>query len=88
MSQITNPTNRQPFDLIDEMEGPLSDINNLLTAMMMMADQADETEGSAMHCVARLAHAQCIAAEKIRTRLFKLMHPHRHQLAAEGRWPE
>ena len=32
--------------------------------------------------------ARGLSVEKLRSRLFKLTHPDRSQLEAEGRWPE
>lgn len=88
MSQSAAPVHSESFNLVSDMENHLADIDNLLMAIMLMVDKSDEPESVATHCVARLAHSRCIAAEKIRSRMFKLMHPHRHQLEAEGRWPE
>lgn len=78
-------TNANTFRLVANMEDCLADIDNLLKAVMLMADKLDDTDG-ALHCVVRIAHQRCRQAEELRGLLHQATHPNRAHFESVG-WP-
>lgn len=76
----------QAFDLICDMEDPLTIIGDLTDALALIAETMDDDRSSIVQRLAWLAKDQRNAAEKLRGDLFRLTHPRREHFEREG-WP-
>lgn len=80
----TVPTS-EVFDLIGNMEEPLSIISDLTEALAMIGETIED-DGRVVQRLAWIAKEQMLKAEKMRGDLFRLTHPRRHDFEREG-WP-
>ncbi|GAA4531382.1 hypothetical protein GCM10023174_22650 [Chelativorans composti] len=74
-----------PFGLVGDLEDHIGTVDDLLRALMMLAETLDD-DRSAVWRVAFIAQKEMQAIGEIHGRLFRLLHPNRDHFEVEG-WP-
>lgn len=65
------------FELICDMEEPLTASHELVRALLLMATGMDEQDGIPVNRVAMILWREIKAARELRDELFHTFHPHR-----------
>lgn len=79
-------TASDPFDLVGDLEDHIGAVDDLLHALMMLAETLDDDNRSAVWRVAFIAQKEMEAIGELHKKLFRLLHPDRLRYEREG-WP-